>query len=131
VWTATPSSRPFDAAPRHENRTFPEPDTFTIELSDRVSSSSADLAGGGVPPAPDVSRLTVYDPGLDAVDARCRHGAPLTEHPTKAKPIRRKPAQPIDQTLDPSNDECNCTSARATDASFAPLARSAPPGAPR
>jgi uncharacterized protein YuzE len=26
--------------PRHENRTFPEPDTLTIELADRVSSSS-------------------------------------------------------------------------------------------
>jgi hypothetical protein len=41
------------------------------------------------------------------------------------------PTKAIDQTLDLSNDECNCTSAGTTDASFAPLARSTPPGAPR
>ena len=42
---------------------------------------------------PDLSKLPVYEPGLDAVVARCRHGVPLGEHPHQNQGSWGRPGQ--------------------------------------
>jgi hypothetical protein len=107
--------------PRHENCTFPEPDTLTIELADRVSSSSEAVSDNLIVDFDERGQAGGGDAGALLPDQRHQHDPyPAADHPCAAAGLMRQGSISLQQTtasvhqaagaLAAGNDRFHCSS---------------------